>query len=138
MAAENDDAPAAGEIQENGVDNPEGLNNNAYKGPFHLDDEKLSGPPLKTGTQKSPSRSRNSIELVLRSTPTGAEAAVDGIIVGRTPTLWTSPSGKEAHQFTFVLPGYSVARYRFIPVKDGVVHGSLQRLRLSPPKKARK
>lgn len=36
------------------------------------------------------------------------------------------------HEFTFVLPGYAIARYRFIPVRDGIVHGTLSPLKAPP------
>src|SRR5262245_14644473 len=33
-------------------------------------------------------RLRRTLEITLRSTPSGALAAVDGAVIGRTPTLW--------------------------------------------------
>jgi len=68
------------------------------------------------------------IELLLRSSPPGATAAVDGKRIGKTPVLWTGSPGRRVHEFTFVLPGYSMARYRFVPLRPGIVHGTLTKL----------
>ena len=68
----------------------------------------------------------------MRSTPPGAVAAVDGITVGPTPTLWEGTVDGRAREFTFVLPGYAIARYRFVPTQSGVVHGTLGRLKAQP------
>jgi len=65
----------------------------------------------------------------LRSTPPGAIAAVDGVPVGPTPAVWEGSTDGRPREFTFVLPGYSIARYRFIPMQNGVVHGTLGRLK---------
>jgi len=72
-------------------------------------------------------RQRRTLEITLRSTPNGALAAVDGTVVGRTPTLWEGEFTGQAREFTFVLPGYTVARYRFAPITSGVVHGRLDK-----------
>jgi hypothetical protein len=73
------------------------------------------------------SRPRRILEITLRSTPSGALAAVDGSIIGRTPTLWEGEFTGQEREFTFVLPGYAIARYRFAPITSGVVHGRLDR-----------
>lgn len=73
-------------------------------------------------------RQRRNLEITLRSSPGGATAAVDGIIVGRTPVLWQGEFTGRDREFTFVLSGYALARYRFVPITDGVVHGRLERM----------
>ena len=66
------------------------------------------------------------LRLTLRSTPTGATAAVDGREVGQTPMVHEIEADGQVHQFTFVLTGYSMERYRFPPVRDGVIHATLR------------
>ena len=66
------------------------------------------------------------IQIVLRSSPPGAVAAVDGVAVGPTPTLWEGTVDATPREFTFVLPGYAIARYRFVPTRNGIVHGTLE------------
>jgi hypothetical protein len=95
-------------------------------GGFHLDD-----PTVEYAVDREPSRHKGrALELLLRSTPPGAVAAVDGEAIGPTPTLWAGESDGRAREFTFVLPGYATARYRFVPTHPGVVHGTLERLKL--------
>lgn len=96
---------------------------------FHLDDAEVEYEPTRRATSGHKSRA---LELVLRSTPPGAVAAVDGITVGPTPTLWEGTVDGRAREFTFVLPGYAIARYRFVPTQSGVVHGTLGRLKAQP------
>jgi hypothetical protein len=78
------------------------------------------------------------IELVLRSTPPGAIASIDGKPIGNTPTYWHGFADGKAHEYTFTKKGYSMARYRFVSTQSGVVHGSLNKLVLrsepTPPK----
>lgn len=69
------------------------------------------------------------LRLTLRSTPSGAEVAVDGRTVGRTPVIHEVPADGREHEFTFLLPGHDMERYRMIPVRDGVVHATLKPLR---------
>lgn len=69
-------------------------------------------------------RAGRPIEVILRSSPAGAKVAVDGVELGVTPTIWLGETGAP-HEFTFVLTGYAVARYRFVPVASGVVHPRL-------------
>ena len=68
------------------------------------------------------------IELVLRSTPPGAIAAIDGKPIGNTPTFWQGTADGQPHEYTFTKNGYSIARYRFVATQSGVVHGSLKAL----------
>jgi hypothetical protein len=74
----------------------------------------------------SPAPQRRHLELTLRSTPAGAIAAVDGLVIGPTPTFWTGKVTGRPREFTFALDGYALARYRFVPVQDGVVHATLK------------
>jgi len=71
-------------------------------------------------------RPGRAIDITLRSTPSGALAAVDGTPIGYTPTFWPGESDGREHEFTFVLPGHAVGRYRFVPVTSGVVHARLE------------
>ncbi len=92
---------------------------------MHLDDDVGSRRP------EPPPPSRNggrAIDVTLRSTPTGANAAVDGVPVGTTPTYWAGQVDGREHEFTFELRGFTLARYRFVPVTSGVVHAKLERL----------
>lgn len=93
-------------------------------GDYHLDPDPASTPPR----ARRPRHATRPIELLLRSTPPGAMASVDGQPAGKTPTLWTGETDGRLREVTFALPGYSVARYRFIPTRSGVVHGTLHRL----------
>jgi hypothetical protein len=72
------------------------------------------------------------IELVLRSTPPGSIASIDGKAIGPTPTFWRGPADGQAHEYTFTKEGYSMARYRFVATQSGVVHGSLSALVVTP------
>src|SRR5665647_1116570 len=90
---------------------------NATSG-MHLDDDG-------TGAA-APARPRNRaghpVDVMLRSTPNGAMAAVDGVQVGPTPSYWFGEADGREHEFTFVRPGYAVARYRFVPIQSGLIH----------------
>ena len=104
-------------------------------GAYQLDPD--VGPPARP-SGRAASRDRRAIQLLLRSTPNGALAAVDGQQLGPTPVLWDGEADGAPHEFTFRLPGHALARYRFIPITGGIVHGSLPRipddlLRTEPP-----
>ena len=73
-----------------------------------------------------PARQGHPIDVILRSTPQSAEAAVDGVPVGPTPAYWNGVADGREHEFTFVLPGHAVARYRFVPITSGVIHARLE------------
>jgi len=90
---------------------------------FHLDD-----PDVEYDVPRRPTRGRKGrpIEVVLRSSPPGAVAAVDGVTLGPTPSIWEGFADGTAREFTFVLPGYAIARYRFVPTQGGTVHGTLE------------
>lgn len=80
--------------------------------------------------KKSPPRI---LRLTLRSTPPGATALVDGVPIGSTPTYWEGPATGKPRNFVFTLPGHNMARYRFVPTTDGVVHATLKKLAADLP-----
>jgi hypothetical protein len=84
-------------------------------------DEDVAHRPVQT----QPARQGHAIDIILRSTPTQAQAFVDGLLVGTTPTYWAGTSDGREHEFTFTLAGYEIARYRFVPITSGVIHGRL-------------
>ena len=88
---------------------------------MHLDE---AGPP---GTPRPhPSRPPGKpVDITLRSSPPGAMVAVDTVQIGRTPIYAPVTSGV-LHDFTFVLEGYALARYRFVPIQSGVVHATME------------
>jgi hypothetical protein len=90
----------------------------------HLDDDAPATfvPPPRERTGRAPQRP---IDLTLRSLPPGAMAAVDGVQIGLTPTYWSGDANGRVHEFTFVAPHYSVARYRFVPVTSGILYARL-------------
>ena len=87
---------------------------------MHLDDDVAKRP-----APSGPPRQGKPIDVTLRSTPSGAQAAVDGIPVGTTPAYWNGMADGREHEFTFALAGYDIARYKFVPVTSGVIHARL-------------
>jgi hypothetical protein len=87
----------------------------------HLDGKEREAAPARP-------RNRNArmIGIMLRSTPPGAIAAVDGQPIGPTPTYWEGEFTGSEREFTFALAKHAVARYRFVPTTNGVVHGRLE------------
>ena len=81
--------------------------------------------PQPTPTQGRPGRP---IDITLRSTPSGAQVAVDGAVIGNTPAYWMGTADGREHEFVFTMRGYAIARYRFVPLVSGVVHGRLDRM----------
>ena len=100
-------------------------------GGFHLD-EGGTGGDVALRPKLLPGGERRVLLLTLRSTPTGAAASVDGIAVGPTPTFWENEFDGREHEFTFVLPGYAMARLRFVPTTTGHVHPTLVKVSASP------
>ena len=96
---------------------------------FHLDGANIE---YESARRDARPRKGRPIELVLRSSPSGAIAAIDGVTIGPTPAVWQGTTDGRPREFTFVLPGYAIARYRFIPMQSGVVHGTLGRLKSEP------
>lgn len=86
-----------------------------------VDREATGQPPARPAAARS-----RPIDIVLRSSPPGATAAVDGAPIGPTPTYWAGDANGREHEFTFVLPGYAFARYRFVPITSGIVHARLE------------
>lgn len=91
---------------------------------FHMDEPSLRGG----SSGRSASESESRLHLTLRSTPPGARVLVDGEPVGRTPAYWEGKAKGRAREIAFVLPGYEMARYRFVPTQSGIVHATLDRL----------
>jgi len=89
----------------------------------HLDDDTASRPMQPSTLQ--PPHAGHAIDVMLRSSPPGATASVDGVVVGTTPAYWYGSADGREHEFTFVLPGHAVARYRFVPVSNGFIHARL-------------
>jgi hypothetical protein len=93
-------------------------------------DRPAAGAAPARPTQGRPTRP---IDIVLRSSPPGATAAVDGVPIGPTPAYWSGDANGREREFTFVLPGYAFARYRFVPITSGVVHARLEILAADTP-----
>jgi hypothetical protein len=90
---------------------------------FHLDD----APSTRPGGRLPP-REKKVGQILLRSSPTGAMAAVDGVRLGPTPVLWEGLLDGQPREFTFVMAGHALARYRFVPITNGIVHGTLVKI----------
>jgi len=90
----------------------------------HLDDD---GAPTRTPT-RTRQRPSTPIGVMMKSTPGGADAYVDGQHVGVTPHYWQGDADGQEHTFTFILRGHAVAHYRFVPITSGVVHVTLERV----------
>ncbi len=90
---------------------------------MHLDDD-TPHPPQPAVVQ--PAHAGHPIDITLRSTPSGAQVMVDGTPVGTAPTFWSGTADGSPHEFTFMLAGHAVARYRFVPVTSGVIHARLE------------
>lgn len=97
---------------------------------MHLDEGPARARVAPTRPKHRPPRP---IDITLKSVPPGALAAVDGRPVGTTPTFWAGESDGLEHEFTFTLPGYASARYRFVPITSGVLHVTLQKVAADPP-----
>jgi PEGA domain-containing protein len=69
---------------------------------------------------------RPKLHLLLRSTPAGANAAIDGRPVGTTPVTSDIDGDGKTHEFSFSLPGYLLWQVKFPPVKDGVIHATMR------------
>ena len=81
-----------------------------------------------TTPSRLPTSGRPRLHLSLRSTPSGAAAAIDGRVVGTTPVRWEMEDDGRVHDFAFTLGGYEPWRLRFSPSHDGVVHAPLRAL----------
>src|SRR5258706_15080364 len=79
---------------------------------MHLDDDVSRHPAVEAPL----AHAGRAIDVTLRSSPTGAQAAVDAGSIGITPTFWAGQADGREHEFTFDLRGYALSRYRFVPV----------------------
>jgi hypothetical protein len=68
------------------------------------------------------------IDVLLKSTPPGAYAYVDGYSLGKTPTQWLGENDGREHVFEFTYANHVTAHYQFIPITNGVVHARLEPL----------
>jgi hypothetical protein len=91
-------------------------------GGMHMDE---SVPSSSVMPAQQPSRPGKPIDVTLRSSPPGAQVAVDGTVIGNTPAFWNGMADGREHEFVFTMRGYAIARYRFVPVASGVIHGRL-------------
>ena len=91
---------------------------------LHLDDD----TPGARHSTAATVHDHRTLEILLRSTPSGATVAVDGVILGQTPSYWEGDFTGREREFTFVMPGYAMARYRFVPTTNGIVHGRLTKI----------
>jgi hypothetical protein len=96
----------------------------------HLDDDVAT---TTAPTAMNPKHESRNLEILLRSSPAGAMAAVDGVAIGQTPILWEGDFTGREREFTFALAGHTTARYRFVPTSNGVVHGRLEEVILNVP-----
>lgn len=87
----------------------------------HIDDD----PSVPVPVRPKDRRPGRPIEILLRSSPSGAMVSVDGLQIGPTPTYWVGETGAE-HEFTFSLPKHALARYRFFPIQTGTLHAQLE------------
>ncbi|MEO8700519.1 MAG: hypothetical protein ABI867_10770 [Kofleriaceae bacterium] len=94
----------------------------------------LDGDPRnpRVAAQRFKNRPPRPIDVVLKTEPPGAIAAVDGVEIGVTPTYWYGESDGREHEFTFVLRNHAVARYRFVPIQSGTVHARLDPIAADP------
>jgi hypothetical protein len=97
-------------------------------GDAHLDDDV---PRHASGANVAQHVARP-IDVTLHSTPPGAQALVDGVFVGVTPTFWNGQADGREHEFVFMRRGHVTARYRFVPVTSGVIHARLERMSEEP------
>jgi hypothetical protein len=91
---------------------------------FALDPDPGTDPTRPVRANPRGARERRTVQILLRSTPIGALAQVDGQLIGKTPQLWEGEGGRP-HTFTFSLTGHAPARYEFLTLTDGVVHSRL-------------
>ncbi|HEY1556351.1 MAG TPA: PEGA domain-containing protein [Kofleriaceae bacterium] len=102
------------------------------------DYDPASGMHLDEGGDRRPApppaaaRGARPIDITLRSTPPGAEVAVDGQVIGTTPTYWPGEADGHEHEFTFALARHAVARFRFVPITSGVIHPRLEPIAEEP------
>lgn len=81
-------------------------------------------PPV--AAKAAPADAPAPLQIQLRSTPSGAEVSVDGQPRGTTPATVDLADDARDHEFTFILAGYAMERYKFRPVKGGVIHAKMR------------
>ena len=89
---------------------------------MHVDEDVTPPAVRRRRSRAGPGRP---IDVTLRSSPPGAQVAVDGTVIGNTPSFWSGNADGREHEFVFTMRGYAIARYRFVPVTSGVIHGRL-------------
>jgi|GEM_PF-6494619 len=106
-----------------------GIGTDARPGPAPEPGARLPDATSGAGRQRvfgpAPPPVREWVEIVLRSTPSGATVSVDGAIVGITPTFWRGAKIPAAREFRFDLERHQTADFTFVPIKSGVLHPSL-------------
>jgi hypothetical protein len=103
---------------------------------LHVDDDDTHHTDTPQPFTVAAAHAGKPVDITLRSSPTGAEVAVDGRVVGTTPAYSSVMADGGAHEFTFMLPHHTVARYRFVPVTSGVLHARLEPVIDEPPQQA--
>jgi hypothetical protein len=121
--------PAEGSHSETSAAGDRAVEETGEPGTSPRPDRPAAGP---APARLTPGRPARPIDIVLRSSPPGATAAVDGVPIGPTPAYWSGDANGREREFTFVLPGYAFARYRFVPITSGVVHARLELLTNDP------
>jgi len=91
----------------------------------HLDEDGADRPAAQP---RQPARVGRPIDITLRSSPPGAQVAVDGTVIGNTPAYWSGVADGREHEFVFTMRAHAIARYRFVPIASGVIHGRLDRI----------
>ncbi len=94
---------------------------------MHLDDDN----PNRT-QPKRPMRNGTPIGILLKSTPSGAAAFVDGEYVGDTPHYWSGIADGSTHEFAFAKANYALARFSIVPISSGTLHPTLERVGEAP------
>ena len=66
------------------------------------------------------------IMVVIESRPPGAEVAMDGRVLGKTPLTEPTVGDGREHEFRFTLEGHDDAVVKMMLMRDGVVTGVLR------------
>jgi len=124
----NNDAPPApppAVISDAGIDGITAIVGFDPASGMHLDDDTGSGGKPATRKPKGPG---TPIGITLKSVPTGATVIVDGENLGPTPKYWSGVADGSEHVFAFTKENYALAHYRFVPISNGVLHATLERV----------
>ena len=120
-------APPPAPPQDAGID---GITQIGANDPNRFTDPDPSGGITRSVRPKD--RPARPIDIILRTTPPGAVAAVDGVQIGLTPAYWSGDSDGREHEFTFTRRGYASGRYRFVPITSGTIHATLNPVAAEP------